>query len=180
MLFERGRAACNLFCALSMTKAAAQMANSDTRTVSFRVPARLQSRPLAIDLVSTLIRHVLSADRVFHHEMITAFGEAFNNIVIHGYRDRNDGMLEVEAELQPDEMTLRLSDTGQAFDFEALDPPDLSSMPEGGMGVFMIHALIDEVVYRQGSPNVLSLRKRTTTRATTSEAESRDELHPHR
>lgn len=154
------------------------MANSDVRKVSFRLLASLPHRPLAIDLVSTLIRHVFSADRVFHHEMITAFGEAFNNIVIHGYRGRSDGILEVEAELHTDEMTLRLSDTGHAFDFEALNPPDLDSMPEHGMGVFMIHALIDEVVYRRGSPNVLSLRKRMTTRATTSE--TRDELHPHR
>jgi hypothetical protein len=30
------------------------------------------------------------------------------------------------------------------------------------MGVFMIHALVDEVIYRGGSPNVLSLTKRTT------------------
>src|SRR5262249_40214659 len=135
---------------------------------------------LAVDLVSTLIRHLPAADRVFLHEVITAFGEAFNNIVIHGYRDRSDGMLDVEAELHDDEMTLRLRDTGQAFDFQALDPPDLDSMPEHGMGVFMIHALMDEVIYRRGSPNVLSLRKRITPRATTSEAETRDELHPHR
>lgn len=150
------------------------------QVVCLRLPALLQNRPLAIDLVSALIRHVLSADREFHHEMITAFGEAFNNIVIHSYRDQSDGVLEIEAELRADEMTLRLSDTGRAFDFEALDPPDLTSMPEGGMGVFMIHALMDEVVYRRGSPNVLSLRKRTTPEATTSEAETRDELHPHR
>lgn len=156
------------------------MVSPDVRKVVwFRLPASLQNRPLAIDLVSTLIRHVVAADRVFHHEMITAFGEAFNNIVIHGYKDRSDGVLEVEAELEAEEMVLRLSDTGHAFDFEALDPPDLTSMPEGGMGVFMIHALMDEVVYRRGSPNVLSLRKRTT-RVTTNEAETRDELHPHR
>ncbi len=164
-----------------MTKAATQATPTDApKVVCFRLPALLQNRPLAIDLVSTLIRHVLTADREFHHEMITAFGEAFNNIVIHGYRDRTDGILEVEAELGEDSMTLRLSDTGRAFDFEALDPPDLTSMPEGGMGVFMIHALIDEVVYRRGSPNVLSLRKLTTPAASTNEAETRDELHPHR
>jgi serine/threonine-protein kinase RsbW len=165
-----------------MTRDAGQAESGDVcrKVVSFRMPASLQLRALAVDLVLSLIRQVPTADQVFQHEMITAFGEAFNNIVIHGYRDRSDGILEVEAELRDDEMTLRLSDTGQAFDFEALDPPDLDSMPEHGMGVFMIHALIDEVVYRRGAPNVLSLRKRTIMRATTTEAETRDELHPHR
>jgi anti-sigma regulatory factor (Ser/Thr protein kinase) len=143
----------------------------------FRLKASLDQRPLAIDLVSTLVGHVRSADRAFRHEMVTAFGEAFNNIVIHGYRDRSDGTLEVEAELRADAMTLRLFDTGNAVDFAGVQPPDLESMPEGGMGVFMIHALVDEVVYRGGDPNVLSLTKRTS--GTSQENQARDELHPH-
>ncbi len=129
--------------------------------MAFRIRAALEQRHLAIDLISTLVRHVTEADSSFRHELITAFGEAFNNIVIHGYRDRSDGMLDVEAELSPDRITLHLIDNGQEVDFAGLRPPDLESMPEGGLGVFMIHALVDEVVYRGGNPNVLSLTKRT-------------------
>jgi anti-sigma regulatory factor (Ser/Thr protein kinase) len=154
----------------------APMGDACTR-MTFRLKASLDQRPLAIDLVSTLVGHVRSADRTFRHEIVTAFGEAFNNIVIHGYRDRTDGTLEVEAELRDDAMTLRLLDTGNAVDFAGVQAPDLESMPEGGMGVFMIHALVDEVVYRGGDPNVLSLTKRTS--ATTQESQARDELHPH-
>ena len=94
--------------------------------------------------------------------MITAFGEAFNNIVAHGYRDRSDGMLDVEADLGPDEITLNLIDNGVEVDFARVNPPDLDSMPEGGMGIFMIYALVDEVTYRGGKVNVLSLTKRTS------------------
>jgi serine/threonine-protein kinase RsbW len=130
--------------------------------VALRFPALLDYRPVAIDLVSALIQHVENADRDFRNEMVTAFGEAFNNIVIHGYRGRSDGMLDVEAEMVPDQITLRLVDTGREVDFSDVEPPDLSSMPESGMGVFMIHALVDEVLYRGGSPNVLSLIKRTS------------------
>lgn len=146
--------------------------------MSFRLRASLDHRPLAIDLISTLVGHVESADRMFRHEIVTAFGEAFNNIVIHGYRDQLDGTLDVEVELRPDGMTLRLIDTGHSVDFGGLNPPDLDSMPERGMGVFMIHALVDEVGYRGGAPNVLSLTKRTKS-ATTSEGQTRDELRPH-
>src|SRR5690606_8556094 len=132
----------------------------------FRLRATLDHRPLAIDLVSTLVGHVPGADRMFRHEIVTAFGEAFNNIVIPDYFDRADGVLEVEVDLASDEMTLRLIDTGKAVDFGGLNPPDLDSMPERGMGVYMIHALVDEVVYRGGQPNVLSLTKRTTSSTT--------------
>jgi serine/threonine-protein kinase RsbW len=153
-------------------------ANGSTTRVALKFKASLEHRPLAIDLVSTLIGHVHAADRSFRHEMVTAFGEAFNNIVIHAYRDQEGGMLEVEVELYPDRMTLRLMDTGRAVDFGGLNPPDLDSMPERGMGVFMIHALVDEVVYRGGAPNVLSLTKRTAS-SSSKEGQGRDELHPH-
>jgi serine/threonine-protein kinase RsbW len=130
--------------------------------VALRFPAALDYRPVAIDLVSALIQQVARADRRFRNEMVTAFGEAFNNIVNHGYRGRRDGMLDVEAEMTADGMTLRLIDTGNKVDFNDVVPPDLDSMPESGMGVFMIHSLVDEVQYHAGPPNVLTLIKRTT------------------
>ena len=39
--------------------------------------------------------------------------------------------------------------------------PDLATLPEGGMGLYMMHSFVDEVVYRAGSPNVLTLTKWT-------------------
>ena len=134
--------------------------------MTFRLRASLECRSLAIGLVSTLIDHVSAADRGFRNEMVTAFGEAFNNIVMHGYRDQADGMLDVEAELSAEEMTIRLIDNGLVVDFERVPAPDLDSMPEGGMGVFLIHAMVDEVAYQGGTPNVLALTKRITASAT--------------
>jgi serine/threonine-protein kinase RsbW len=130
--------------------------------VALRFPAVLAYRPVAIDHVSALIQQVACAGRDFRNEMVTAFGEAFNNIVIHGYGGRPDGMLELEAEMTTDRMILRLIDNGQSVDFKDLTPPDLDSVPESGMGVFMIHSLVDDVQYRGGPPNVLTLTKRTT------------------
>lgn len=130
--------------------------------VVLRFPAALDYRPLAIDLISALIAHVPGADRKFRNEMVTAFGEAFNNIVNHAYRGRRDGMLDIEAEMTTGGMVLRLIDSGEKVEFDDVEPPDLDSMPESGMGVFMIHALVDEVRYQGGPPNVLTLVKRTT------------------
>lgn len=128
--------------------------------VMFRLRATLEHRPVAVDLVSTLLVHVPTADRAFRNEMITAFGEAFNNVCTHGYRGRSDGMLDVEAEITSSGMTLRLSDNGLAVDFASVTPPDLDSIPEGGMGIFIIHSMVDEVAYQGGDPNVLTLIKR--------------------
>jgi serine/threonine-protein kinase RsbW len=143
-----------------MAMNAAESGAGGVRRVTLRFPAVLSYRPIAIDLVSTLIQHVEGASRDFRNELITAFGEAFNNIAIHGYRDRLDGTLEIEAMLRRDCITLCLIDRGREVDFRDVEPPDLASMPESGMGIFLIHALVDEVEYRAGSPNVLSLTKR--------------------
>ncbi|MBX3231188.1 MAG: ATP-binding protein [Labilithrix sp.] len=130
-------------------------------SVRFRVEARLEQRLLAIDLIAALVKHVKTADDDFRDAITTAFGEAFNNVVIHGYKDRTDGMLDVEADLGASHMTLRLLDTGRSADLTRVPTLDLDEMVEGGMGVFMIHRLVDEVRYSPGSPNVLSLTKRT-------------------
>ena len=129
--------------------------------VSFRLQASLAYRSLAIALVSTLVEHVKTADRSFRNDITTAFGEAFNNVVIHGYKNRTDGMLDVEAELGPEHMTLKLMDDGIQADLSNVKAPNLDTLPEGGLGIFMIHSLVDEVVYNSGTPNVLSLTKRT-------------------
>ena len=130
--------------------------------VTFRVRAALAHRSLAIDLVSTLVEHVTTADRSFRNAITTAFGEAFNNIAIHSYKNRTDGMLDVEAELGSDYMTLKLMDEGVTVNLSNVSTPDLDALPEGGLGIFMMRALVDEVVYKSGPPNVLSLTKRTT------------------
>jgi len=134
------------------------------RCTSFRLPVRLSHRSLAIDLVSTLIDHLKSADRAFRNAMTTAFGEAFNNVVLHSYRGRSDGMLDVEAEVGAGHITLRLIDNGLQADLSDVPVPQLENLPEGGLGIFMIHSLVDEVDYRSGSPNVLTLTKRTPAR----------------
>jgi anti-sigma regulatory factor (Ser/Thr protein kinase) len=135
--------------------------------VTFRLQACIEHRHLALNLLSAVIQHAAEADRQFRDEMITAFGEAFNNIVIHGYSGRSDGMVDVEVDLGPEQITVRLIDTGIEVDFSRVQPPDLDSMPESGMGIYLIHALVDKVEYQGGAVNVLSLTKRTSCEPTT-------------
>jgi serine/threonine-protein kinase RsbW len=136
--------------------------------VAFSLPACIEHRHLVLNMLAVLLEHVETTDQQFRDELITAFGEAFNNVVIHGYGGRSDGMLQVEADLGSEQITIRLIDTGIQVDFAHVAPPDWESMPEGGMGVFMIHSLVDKVEYRGGPVNVLSLTKRMSRTPTTS------------
>jgi serine/threonine-protein kinase RsbW len=103
-------------------------------------------------------------DRHWVDQVISAFGEAFNNVVLHAYRN-GDGDLEIEVEDKQDRLIIRLIDYGQSFDLEAVPLPDLDQLPESGLGIYIMRACMDDVSYEKGQggqggrPNILSMTK---------------------
>ena len=99
----------------------------------------------------------------FDDKIVSAVGEAFNNIALHAYSESHRGNVDVELEFERDSLTIRLFDTGVGFD-PIIDPrPDLDALPESKMGLYIMRECMDEVSYRRGSPsvpNVLTLTKR--------------------
>ncbi len=100
----------------------------------------------------------------FENKVVSAVGEAFNNVAIHGYANRAAGDVELEFEVENDLLSIRLTDTGKGYDAAASTRPDLGSLPESHMGLFIIDSFMDEVSYRRadvvGGRNVLTLKKR--------------------
>lgn len=63
----------------------------------------------------------------------------------------------------PAMLCVEVADSGRPFDPLQADPPDLSrglsDRPIGGLGVFLIRALVDSIAYRhEGGRNILSFR----------------------
>ena len=99
----------------------------------------------------------------FDEKVLSAVGEAFNNVALHGYGESSHGEAKLEFEIQHDKITIRLFDTGKGFDPSAEGEPDLESLPESHMGLVIIRDCMDEVSYSRGkppNPNVLTLSKR--------------------
>ncbi len=129
------------------------------------MPGTLQYRAVALRVVSAACSLAArdrrpSPDHPFDDELISAFGEAFNNIAIHGYRGVPVREIEVEIEAAEDAIVIRMADWGRSFDFDDAPVPELVEPAEGGFGVYIIKAFADEVSYRPGSPNVMTLTKR--------------------
>ena len=95
----------------------------------------------------------------FRTQVVTAVSEAFNNIVLHAYAGREDGIIEMNIRTRPNYISVELRDFGTSFDPSRVPPPDLDRLPESGLGVFIIKELMD-LSYRPGRPNVLVLTKR--------------------
>ncbi len=131
--------------------------------IRLRVPGDLAYRDLVARAVSTackLARSEPGLPEEFTHEVVSAIGEAFNNVAIHGYADREPGDVFVEIRTHADRLDLEVQDTGHSFHPDDAPEPDLAQLPESGMGLFIIRACMDEVTYEAGSPNVLTMVKR--------------------
>ncbi len=132
--------------------------------IALSVPGDLHYRDIATRVVSAACKLVsASADRErsteFREQVVSAFGEAFNNSVIHAYKDR-PGDVRIEIDTETTGIAIRLVDQGHSFDPKTVAAPDLDALPEGGLGMYIIRAFMDEVRYEAGPPNVLFLRKR--------------------
>jgi serine/threonine-protein kinase RsbW len=137
--------------------------------VKLSVPGSTASRGKVLEAVERACRAFTASQErrtdVFINEMVSAVGEAFNNIAIHAYDDNNRRSVHVEISCDDDFVTTTLKDFGVAFrprphvdlDFTCMGTRDL---PESGMGMFIMRAFVDEIVYTPGTPNVLQLRKR--------------------
>ena len=95
-----------------------------------------------------------------------AVDEACSNIIEHAYRGVKGGDIECTCDPGPNAVTVALRDHGRPFDPRKVPPADLTSDIShrriGGLGVYLIHALMDEVRFEAlgASGNVLTLTKR--------------------
>lgn len=99
------------------------------------------------------------------YQMQLALVEAVTNVIRHAYDGQPGQEVEVTVTLQPQCLSFQVKDTGRplpALKPKALkfDPCDVKHLPEGGMGVFIMHHVMDRVEYRRvGETNILTLDK---------------------
>lgn len=126
--------------------------------IRLRMPSRLEYRDLAIRTVASACKLVPGNGDDFHNAVISAFSEALNNVILHGYGP-TIGELEIEIEPRQDRLTIRLMDYGKTFDPRLAPYPDLESLPESGLGIFIMRSFMDDISYAGGAPNTLSMTK---------------------
>ena len=131
----------------------------DSAEMHLRLPGILAARPMAIDFI-TSVCHSLDVPVDVEHAILSAFGEAFNNVVLHSYRDVA-GEVEIDVETARDRMVVRLRDRGQGFDPRQVKAHDEDELPAGGLGLFIMIRTMDDVCwYREDDRNVCSMTKR--------------------
>jgi serine/threonine-protein kinase RsbW len=97
---------------------------------------------------------------VFTDQVVSAVGEVYNNIVLHGYAGREPDSIHLQIEIYPGWMRVTMKDMGTSYDPFQAPSPDLDTLPESGLGIFIMRSFVDEVTYVAGRPNTLTLVKR--------------------
>ena len=95
-----------------------------------------------------------------------ALTEACSNSVRHAY-DHDDGQVHLAFTVKPDRITIEIRDEGGGFHEDDVDCPECRAIPEmtlaeGGMGISIIRAVVDEFDLRRpdSGGTVLLLTKR--------------------
>lgn len=85
-----------------------------------------------------------------------AVDEAYTNIIKHSYKNDDRQSVEIEMEFDNGELWISLLDTGESFDPSNYSKPDvrqkIKEKKRGGVGVFLIKQLMDEVKYLNDGP----------------------------
>lgn len=96
----------------------------------------------------------------------TAVSEAVTNAIIHGYDQSRDCIVTMQMEIDGDDLTVIVSDSGCGIgDIELARKPFFTSKPElerSGMGFSVMEAFMDsvDVVSEVGKGTVVTMRKR--------------------
>ncbi len=93
-----------------------------------------------------------------------AIDEACSNIIRHAYRERKGSIQVTIAPHGPNNLLVSLVDQGESFDLNRVRVPDLrryvATGRKGGLGLFLMNRLMDEVAYNvTSSGNVLTMKK---------------------
>jgi len=117
------------------------------------------------DFVGEIARSGGFSDKDIYNIQL-ATDEAASNIIEHAYEDQPAGILELSCGMKDDTITIILIDHGESFDPSEIPLPDLkadlSDRKIGGLGIFLMRKLMDEVHYepKPDKSNVLTMIKR--------------------
>lgn len=107
----------------------------------------------------------VDVDSTYAGQLELILVEAVNNVIEHAYENQPGHDISVEMNKQGAEFIFTIKDQGhptpETIQHEHEGMPDERFLPEGGWGLGLINALVDQIEFdRQGETNVLMLRKK--------------------
>ncbi len=131
--------------------------------VHFTMPSEVGCIEHAVSLVARHCLAGVAADARLRFRLQVAVSEALANAVVYGNREDPTKLVNVEAELLPAHIVIRVSDEGDGFDPHDVPEPLHPDQVTGtrGRGLFLIRKLVDDVRFNeQGTSICMTLSRR--------------------
>ncbi|MBN1153333.1 ATP-binding protein [candidate division KSB1 bacterium] len=113
-----------------------------------KIPSQTDNLELIREFVSKVAEKVGFGDDDIN-KIELAIDEACTNVVKHAYDDKKNNSIGIAIKLDYDRFIVIVTDTGKGFDVNKIKTPDmkeyLAEMRVGGLGLYLIHSLMDEV-----------------------------------
>ncbi len=92
-------------------------------------------------------------DKDTANKIVLATDEACTNIIKHAYKNIKTGRIEINISFKNKKFTVSISDSGKHFNSSSVPEPDLPRYYQekkvGGLGMYLMKKLMDEVKYSQ-------------------------------
>jgi anti-sigma regulatory factor (Ser/Thr protein kinase) len=107
----------------------------------------------------------LGIEEILTMQLTLAVEEAAVNVMNYAYEPGTVGTVDLDAEAGDGELKIIISDSGVAFDPTQKAEADITltaeERPIGGLGIFLVRQIMDNVSYRrQDGRNILTLTKK--------------------
>jgi len=107
------------------------------------------ARPASLKKIRSAVRGVAigsGCSEALAHDIIMAVDEACQNIIRHAYGGACDEemVIEIHEETKPDRLVILLRDHAEKVDETKVKSRDLEDVRPGGLGVHLIHEVMDE------------------------------------
>jgi serine/threonine-protein kinase RsbW len=128
--------------------------------LGLKLPAKLENLQRFMNSVSDCAKKE-GFDQKRIGEIELALEEILVNIFNYAY-PKSSGDVEVNCKLETGRLIIEIIDSGIPFDVTSLTDPDLTAdvgeRKIGGLGIFLVKKMVDEVKYRRGKDrNILTL-----------------------
>jgi len=112
----------------------------DCETIKMEIPANPDYVSI-LRLTTSGIANKLGFSMDDIEDMKVAVSEACSNAVKHS----EDNKVSINFNLLNNGIQIEIIDNGKGYDVDSIETPDLSNPKEGGLGLFIIQTLMDEV-----------------------------------
>jgi anti-sigma regulatory factor (Ser/Thr protein kinase) len=141
----------------------------DDEKHEFVLRATLKNLPILREFVEQASIHMRMDDNMTSAFKL-AVDEACTNIITHGYKGMKPGPIKLTLEREYNKIKLAIYDEGKTFDPDDAEAADIESDWEerkiGGLGLFLIREMVDDIHYKSGPDkgNLLILTKKLNLR----------------